>query len=387
MVDEVVVDITDRHSTHVVRILHDLASAGWTPSLFPSAAALLPNRQLIELREPHGAIHIRVSIFKVGDRGEPHRLDERRIEITTTFASGLSRLRNWTDVILGYDFANDVYVGLDPRRLSLGGKTHNASSSVDPSALVAAASKSHILIRPRETPSLGIEYQAIFRPQRLGEYFFNYQSIHDGLYRDDGLFSGSVRRPSHPKTWVLPSTSCHGDHLLLTNSNSTKAKKRAISSVLVEAYEIDQVASLRDLSPGELDAILRKCREVGDGGEHFVYQHERKRLHKAGRADLADKIDWVSQRAVGKGYDIKSFEIDGSPRNIEVKATIAKGATFFMSINEWKVATKMRKSYWVYRVVEALTGPRIASKLQDPVGAEAASDITRVPDGWRVTIL
>jgi hypothetical protein len=268
----------------------------------------------------------------------------------------------------------------------LGGKTHNASSSVDPSALVAA-SQSTILIRPRETPSLGIEYQAIFRPQRLGEYLFNYQSIHDGLYRGDGLFSGSVRRPRHPKTWILPSSSCHGDHLVLAHTNPAKAKKLAVSSALVEAYEIDQVATLGGLSPDELEGILRKCREVGDGGEHFVYQHERKRLHKAGRSDLAAKIDWVSQKAVGKGYDIKSFEVDGSPRNIEVKATIGKGATFFMSANEWKVATKMRNSYWIYRVVLALDGPSIASKLQDPIGAESVSKITRVPDGWRVTIL
>lgn len=380
------IDITDRRSTHVLRVLHDLASAGWTPVVFPSGAKILANRQLIELREPHSAIHIRISIFKVGDRGEPHRLDERRIEITTTFASGLPRLRNWTDVILGYDFTNDVYVGLDPRRLELGGKTHNASSSVDPSALVAA-SKSHILIRPRETPSLGIEYQAIFRPDRLGEYLFNFRSVHDGLYRGDGLFSRSVRRPRQPKRWILPSSSCHGNYLVLTHANPAKAKRATVSLALVEAYEIDQAATLRELSPDELESVLRKCREVGDGAEHFVYQHERKRLHKAGRSDLAEKIDWVSQKAVGKGFDIKSFEVDGSPRNIEVKATIGKGSTFFMSANEWNVATKMRSSYWVYRVVRALDGPSIASKLQDPFGAERVSKIIRVPDGWRVTIL
>jgi hypothetical protein len=386
MKHDVAIDITDRNSTHVLRVLHDLSKIGWTPALFPSGGKLLPNRQLIELREPHGAIHLRISTYKVGDRGEPHRLDERRIEITTTFASGLSRLRNWTDVILGYDFANDVYVGLDPRRLSLGGKTHNASSSVDPSALVAA-SKSRILIRPRETPSLGIEYQAIFPPERLGEYLFNYQSIHDGLYRGDGIFSGAIRLSSPANIWTLPGSSCRGDHLVLTHSNPTKAKKRLVSSASVEAYEIDQLAKLRDLSPDELEAILQKCREVGDGGEHFVYQHERRRLHKAGRSDLSGKIDWVSREAVGKGYDIKSFEVDGSPRHIEVKATIGNGATFFMSTNEWNVATKMRKRYWVYRVVRALDRPSITSMIQDPIGAEGAKNITRVPDGWRVTIL
>lgn len=386
MKNDLVIDIADRRSTHVLRLLHDLSATGWTPTQFPSGAQLLPNRQLIELRTLHRAIRIRVSIYKVGDRGEPHRLDERRIEITTTFASGLSRLRDWDDVIMGYDFANDAYVGLDPRRLGLGGKTHNASSSIDPSALVAA-SQSHILVRPHETPSLGIEYLAIFRPRRLGEYLFNYQSIHDGLYRSDGLFSGPLRGRSRPGTWTLPVSSCHGRHLVLAHTNPVRAQKLAVSPALVEAYEIDQAASVPDLSPDELERIRRTCQEVGDAGEHFVYRYERKRLHRAGRIDLADKIDWISQKAVGRGYDIGSFEVDGSPRNIEVKATIGRGATFFMSGNEWAVATRLRTSYWVYRVIQALNGPKIANMLQDPIEAESASDITRVPDGWRVTIL
>jgi len=381
----VTMDIADRHSTPVLRLIRDLAGAGWVPTRFPSGAHLLANRQLIELNTQHRTIRIRVSIYKVGDRSEAHRLDERRIEITTTFASGLSRLRNWTDVVLGYDSANDAYVGLDPRRLGMGGTTHNASSFIDPAALVAS-SESRILIRPHETPSLGLEYQAIFRPQRLGEYLFNCESIHDGRYIADGLFSGPIRRPRHPGTWTLPSTSCQGQQLILTHAHPARAQKPAVTSVIVSAYELEKVDMLVDLSPDELEAIRRKCREVGDRGEHFVYRHERQRLYRAGRSDLADKIDWVSQKATGKGYDIKSFETNGSPRHIEVKATIGNGKTFFMSGNEWKVATRMRTSYWIYRIVRALDAPRISARLQDPIGAEETSIIMRVPDGWRVTI-
>ena len=386
MTVELAMDISDRQISHICRLVHDLAAVGWRPTHFPSNAKLLSNRQLIELRELHSAIQVRISVFKVGDRGEPHRLDERRIEITTTFASGMSRLRNWTDVVLGYDFANDVYVGLDPRRLNLGGKTHNASTSVDPLALIAA-SRSHILIRPRETPSLGVEYQAIFRPERLGEYLFNYKSIHEGLYRGDGLFSGLTRKPRKLIEYVLPSNSCGGEQLVLIHENPTTAKVMAPTQALVEAYESSRFEYLGDLSPDQLDAILRKCKNVGHAGEHFVYQHERRRLHKAGRGDLIDKIDWVSQRTVSKGYDIKSYEVDGSPRHIEVKATIGKSPSFFMSSNEWNVATRMRGSYWLYRVVQSLDRPRITCKLQDPKGAEDKSAITRLPDGWLVTIL
>lgn len=386
MKQDLEIDITNRNATHVMRLVTDLADTGWLQVQLPSGARLLPNRQLIELSTPQRSIRVRVSIYKIGDRGESHRLDERRIEITTTFGNGLPRLKNWADVVLGYNAANDAYVGLDPRRLSLGGKTHNASTSVDPAALFAA-SKSRILVRPHETPSLGLEYQAIFRPQRLAEYLFNTESIHHGLYRGDGLFSGAVHRPTHQSPWSLPTSSCQSQHLALTHTNPNITKKTTVPSGLVEAYETDKIAHLADLSPDKLEEILRTCRAVGDGGEHFVYRYERKRLHKAGRSDLAAKIDWVSQKAVGRGYDIKSFETNGAPRIIEVKATIGNSATFMMSGNEWKVATKLRASYWIYRVVKALDGPRISAQLQDPFGAESASRITRVPDGWCVTIL
>src|SRR5688572_4918158 len=98
MKQKLTVDIAERHSTHVMRVIRDLSDTGWVPLTFPSGAQILSNRQLIELRIPHRSIRVRVSIYKVGDRGEPHRLDERRIEITKTFSNGLTRLRNWVDV-------------------------------------------------------------------------------------------------------------------------------------------------------------------------------------------------------------------------------------------------------------------------------------------------
>src|SRR5439155_18842694 len=131
-----------------------------------------------------------------------------------------------------------AYVGLDPRRLGLGGETHNASSSVDPTAL-AAASNSRVLVRPHETPSLGLEYQAIFRPKRLGEYVFNYELIHTGRYRGDGLLSGSSPRPTRRTAWTLPLESCRDDYLVLRRRDSARANDRRVSSTLVEAFEIE----------------------------------------------------------------------------------------------------------------------------------------------------
>ena len=380
------IDVTNRHRNHSMRLIRDLSDGGWKPVQFPNNAQIPSNRQLLELRTPNRSVRLRVSIFKVGDRGETHRRDERRIEITTTFASGLSRLRNWVDVVLGYDPVNDTYVGLDPRRLGLGGETHNASSSVDPAAL-SASSNSRVLVRPHETPSLGLEYQAVFRPKRLGEYLFNYESIHAGRYRGDGLLSGSSPKPRDETTWTLPTESCRGDHLILKCGDSSRATNRNVSPALVEAFELEGLSRLKDRSPDELERVLQKCREVGDRAEAFVYRSERLRLQRAGRRDLANRVDWVSQKAVGRGYDIKSFDITGEARFIEVKATIRSGSSFYMSANEWKVAAKLKSTYWIYRVIEALDGPSVSVKIQDPIEAEQAGRISRAADAWVVTVL
>jgi hypothetical protein len=372
--------------SHVGRMVRHLAAAGWVPLQFPAEARLLANRQLMELRTSDRNIRIRASIYKVGDRGEAHRLSERRIEITTTFTSGLPRLRNWADIVIGYDPVNNAYVGLDPRRLALGGETHNASSYVNPTALVRVPN-SRLIVRPHQTSSLGLEYQAIFGPRRLGEYLFNAAPIHDGTYYRNGLFSGPITGVLRRQSWSLPDTACRGEALVLIHATPAAARPVVVPTALVEAYERDSVDALPDVSPEEFEALQRKCRDVGDAGEDFVYQFERNRLRRAGRSDLAGRIDWISQRVIGRGYDIKSFETDGSPRAIDVKTTIGIGTTFFMSRNEWRVANRMRSSYWIYRVVKALDQPRIATMLRDPIGAEGSSQITRTPDGWRVTIL
>jgi hypothetical protein len=161
----------------------------------------------------------------------------------------------------------------------------------------------------------------------------------------------------------------------------------ALQTDLVEAYEADDLDTLAHLSPDEFEAIRRKCREVGDSGEYFVYRYEQRRLRRAKKVDLANRVCLVSQKAVGAGYDVASFETDGSPRLIEVKSTIANSRTFSMSSNEWETAAKKRTLYWIYRVVRALDAPHISARIQDPIRAEEKGTIKRVPDSWCVTIV
>lgn len=377
--------ITIRDTTHIARFIRDLMKVGWTVHQMPAVARLVSNRQPLELRTPSQSLRIRPSIYKVGNRGEPHRLDERRIEITTTYASSLAKDPSVADVVLGFDEETNAYVGLDPRRLDLGGPTHNASSSVDPAAL-RRASSSKILVQPHNTRSLGLEYQAIFQPPRLAEYLFNYASIHKGDYDNAGLFSGASRKRRISERVTLSGEQFSGRSVVLANGTVPQAVPAAVTRTEVEAYERDDTFAVAALTPAQLDAILRKCREVGDKGEYFVYQHERNRLQRAGRTDLANKVRWVSRERVNAGYDIKSFNADGTPKYIEVKSTMGVNKAFKVSRGEWTTATTRRSSYWIFRVVNTLSAPRIDHEICDPVDAHARGVITKEADGWIVTV-
>lgn len=90
---------------------------------------------------------------------------------------------------------------------------------------------------------------------------------------------------------------------------------------------------VRKFDPAERDA---RNRALGKQGEELVLGHERGRLVSAGRNDLVRKLEWTSEeRGDGAGYDIRSFELDGSDRLIEVKTTNGSVLTpFFLSENE-----------------------------------------------------
>src|SRR5208282_3596460 len=47
-------------------------------------------------------------------------------------------------------------------------------------------------------------------------------------------------------------------------------------------------------------------------------------LEANGKGDLAQNVEAVCRKDAGAGYDIKSFELDETPKYIEVKATTSK---------------------------------------------------------------
>ena len=380
------VDVSSSSRNHIQRLVKSLALSGWRAVRIPASGLLKRSQQCIEFRVPRKNLKIRFLIFSIGDRGEPHRRNERRIQITTTFQSGLKRLRDFSDVILGYDAVNDAYVGLDARRLEYGGEKHNASSSVDPLALENPPADG-IFVRPHETQILGLEYQAIFRPERLAEYIFNSVDIHRGLYVGDGLFSKPAKTARQISGRLTVRQENARDELLVVKTaqrakRTTRTKKRWLA-----AYENGNEKRLVDLTPEELEAVRRRCAEIGDRGEYFVLQYEKKRLRKAGKPALANKVDWVSRRAVGRGYDISSFNSDGAPRLIEVKSTTGKSRTFLISDNEWKVAAAKEREYYIYRIVNVEKAAEVQQIVRDPLNELAKGNLIKTAAGWKVTLL
>jgi len=132
---------------------------------------------------------------------------------------------------------------------------------------------------------------------------------------------------------------------------------------------------------GKVDRIVRvqvakndaENKKLGRTGEEWILNLEKSRLTENGRADLATKVVWVSEEeGDGAGYDVRSFEDDGTQIHVEVKTTNGgKSTEFFITVNELAASDRIGRDYRLYRVFDfsrdpkfyELTGP-LSSKLE-----------------------
>jgi hypothetical protein len=91
----------------------------------------------------------------------------------------------------------------------------------------------------------------------------------------------------------------------------------------------------------------------------LVYAYERAELAKAGRQDLADRVEMVC-KTIGDqaGFDIRSFDRNRfEEMHIEVKTTSGPASTaFFMTAAELEYAKSCALHYVIYRVHEYAPG-------------------------------
>ncbi|MER9845390.1 DUF3883 domain-containing protein [Mesorhizobium australicum] len=136
-------------------------------------------------------------------------------------------------------------------------------------------------------------------------------------------------------------------------------------------YETEQMAAMaRNYDVAQRDA---QNRALGHAGEERILAHERASLLAAGRTDLANHIRWVSHvDGDGAGYDIRSFDVDGIDRLIEVKTTNGWERTpFHVTRNELAASDRHRNDWLLMRLWNFAREPR-AFELRPPLGVHVS---------------
>lgn len=140
------------------------------------------------------------------------------------------------------------------------------------------------------------------------------------------------------------------------------------------------------MSLEQLEERLKKQAAIGVKGEHVAYRHEFSRLTQLGCLNPADHIQHVSPVDVAAGYDLRS-EFAGEVRCIEVKSSINRDDTFFVSENERSRLAALGSSAYIYLVrVDEQDEKKsfVMREIRDPFGA--GSVISLEPTAWFATL-
>ena len=157
-----------------------------------------------------------------------------------------------------------------------------------------------------------------------------------------------------------------------------------------EAYKKDafkftskrKTSKFESLSKIDYVAKQKTSIAIGELGEREVIAYEKKRLKS--HPGLRRKIAWQSQISDAIGYDILSFDEDGTPRQIEVKSTTDKVSdkfSFGMTENERQNALSL-PNYWIYRVFDVKNKP-IIYMVKNPLKDDLAQI---VPVKYQVSV-
>jgi hypothetical protein len=108
-------------------------------------------------------------------------------------------------------------------------------------------------------------------------------------------------------------------------------------------------------------ALQAENLRLGRLGEELVIELERQRLTDLGRTDLAASVRWVASiDGDAAGFDVGSYESNGTVLHIEVKTTSLDADTpFYLSSAELAFAREHIETYRLYRVYNALDDPRV----------------------------
>ena len=136
----------------------------------------------------------------------------------------------------------------------------------------------------------------------------------------------------------------------------------------------------------EYEELQRNRKIIGDRGEEIVLELEKKRLTDAGKPEFVNMIKHISEKDDSQGFDILSFEENGTERQIEVKATSMDRFYngFFLSANELE-KLKTFSNYYLYLLSFALSDKPVLSIIKNPEYSNQ-NDFTLSPTIYNVKI-
>jgi hypothetical protein len=192
---------------------------------------------------------------------------------------------------------------------------------------------------------LGLDWIDGYKP------FPHYQHALRGSVEQAVARSGQVREALEAyegSALVAPSTRRRATEDVVAVVPNVDARGGSRSSVTITG---SSVSALRDF----------RAHALGSAGERWVVDLERESLRRAGRDDLAARVEW-SARDVGDGlgYDVTSYLPTGSERFIEVKTTnLGPRTPFYITRWEIDVSRERAAQYSIYRVHGFARDPRI----------------------------
>lgn len=141
------------------------------------------------------------------------------------------------------------------------------------------------------------------------------------------------------------------------SSAPLKLTSRKLSPINRNGKSTQSFRAVAGINYSERDA---KNRELGLLGERLVLEYEKNKLFNAGRLDLADRVVHTSVvEGDGAGYDICSYEADGSEIHIEVKTTRGDlDVEFYLSSRELAYSEIYPDKFRLYRVFNASSKTR-----------------------------
>lgn len=145
-----------------------------------------------------------------------------------------------------------------------------------------------------------------------------------------------------------------------------------------DAVESSEKTSGKKSGTIDYEQKNRRNKLTGNQGEDVVLLAEKRELRRNGKPDLAKKVEAICKTEDGAGYDILSFELDGTPKQIEVKSTTARPPSpnssfgFYLSANEYEQA-KLLPNFYLYIVFDVKSEKPKIWPIKNPASLEPKS--------------